>query len=127
MPEKETATKVSSVPMLKLPPSAKRLKCVRPKCGSEETWATYQHTHPNGTYTFELPAVGVKPDGVPYNMPCPNDGVQVWALYVRCGRCGYIGRVDLKNKKVLYLPQEEEAGPPSEVLLRAAGAEVPSA
>ncbi len=100
-----------------LPPDATRLRCVRWKsakkaCKSTDTWAVYQHVHSNGAYTFELPAVGTKQDGVPYDQYCPNpeclaDKVKVWALYVRCATCGYIGRIREGGKEVLYYEAEE--------------------
>jgi len=96
------------LPKLKLPLDAVKMKCVNPDCGSEDTRAMYQHVHENGVYTFELPAYTIKGSNVPYNWPCLCGEKYVWAIHVECGACGYIGRVDNNNKRVIP-PAKKEA------------------
>jgi len=88
-------------PKLPLPIDAVKMRCVNPDCGSEKTRAVYQHEHEGVAVTFELPAYTNKKGQVPYNWPCPCGEKHVWAIYVECGECGYIGRVDNQRKLVV--------------------------
>jgi hypothetical protein len=101
-------------PKLKIPIDAVKMKCVNPECGSTDTRALYQHEHEGTAVTFELPAYTDKKGEVPYNWPCPCGEQHVFAVYVECSRCGYIGIVDNKGKRVIYekrevLPLKKEA------------------
>jgi hypothetical protein len=93
-------------PKLKLPLDAVKMKCV--SCKSDEaTRAVYQHDHEETVVSFEMPAYTNKEGKVPYNWPCLCGEKFVWALYVECGKCGYIGRVDNVNKRVVPPPKKE--------------------
>jgi len=90
------------LPKLKLPIDAVRMTCANPDCGSTDTRATYQHVHDDAVvYTFDLPAYTAKGSKVPYNWPCPCGEKYVWASYVECGKCGYIGLADYDNQRVI--------------------------
>jgi hypothetical protein len=71
-----------------------RLKC--PNCASENTWAQYAHdpcpNAPSGKTTWEAPAEGPTPDGMPYPSPCPTplDGTMTAASSVTCRDCAHI-------------------------------------
>ena len=86
------------LPKLKPPPDTARMTCV--SCGSHETRAMYQHVHENGVATSEVPAHATKTEEVPCNWPCLCGEKYVRAIYVQCGACGYIGRVDNEKKRV---------------------------
>ena len=62
------------------------IKC--PSCQNTNTWAKYQHAHINNTKTWEQRAEGDPLDSVPHPQPCPNDGVKVPPVSMRCGACG---------------------------------------
>jgi len=105
----DTPNPAAKKPKLKLPPDAVRMKCVNPECGSTDTRATYQHEHDGTVVTFELPAYTDKKGRVPYNWACPCGEPRVYAVYVECGKCGYIGRVDNKAGRVVH---EKRVVPP---------------
>jgi len=101
MADTSTSAVGKTPPKLKLPIDAVRMNCANPDCGSTETRATYQHVHDDaGVYTFELPAYAPRGSNVPYNWPCVCGEKFVWAMYVECGKCGYIGIVDNDKKRV---------------------------
>ena len=62
-------------------------------CGSKgctgPVVATYSHAHGAVTRTWTAPAVGPKPDGMPYPQPCPDDGAMCAATQVKCDSCGW--------------------------------------
>jgi Zn ribbon nucleic-acid-binding protein len=93
-------------PKLNVPIDAVKMECVN--CGKDKsTRAMYQHDHEETVVTYEMPAYTDKKREVPYNWPCPCGEKHVWAVYVECGECGYIGRVDNENKRVV--PPKKEA------------------
>ena len=94
------------LPRLKPPPDTARMTCVN--CGSDETRALYQHVHENGVVAYEVPAYATKTEEVPCNWPCLCGDIHVRAVYVQCGACGYIGRVDSEKKRVCP-PTKKEA------------------
>jgi hypothetical protein len=71
-------------------------KLVCGKCAGTNTIAKYQHAHVT-PYTWEKPAWGPTPTGLPFPDPCPTDGVSCQAIQVRCANpgCGWVKNIPL--------------------------------
>ncbi len=69
-----------------------RLQC--PNCCGENTWAHYVHSPcPNSTTgrtEWDTAAYGATANGCPHPEPCPNDGIEVPAVYVQCHDCSHM-------------------------------------